>query len=406
MSRYVCIQTGARRGYAVPRLLAEAGMLERFHTDFAGNAGLGRWTAPFRRIPALRNVASRITGRQIPASVVPVTTTHDGAGLRLLARNALGRRDSESCFRRQLDEGHRFGDSITRHGFGNATHVYSMLSEGGPSLEAAKARGLKVVSEVYILLSTERILSAEQRLFPDWEPAALDYQSLRDELIPDDPYPGNIDLCICPSEAVRDDLVANWGVDRNNTAIVPYGMDPRWLELEPHPEPGRILFVGTADLRKGIHYLAKAAAILRQNGFSGEFRIAGHVSDAVRRQADCSHLTFLGRVPRHQVHEEFQRADLFVLPSLAEGSAEVTYEALAAGVPQIVTKAAGSVARDGIDGRIITERNPEELAEAIAIAVHDRAWREEASRNSREHARDFVWQKYGERLKGTLQFTV
>ncbi len=403
MKRFICVQTGARRAYAVPRLLAGAGMLERFHTDFAGNLGGGRYLAALHRVPGLRSLAARVAGRRIPPEILALTNTHDGGALRHFLRDALGRNDPESRFRRAVDEGRRFGESILRHDFGRATHVYAMLNEGGPFLDAARARGLTLVSEVYILLSTERIVAAEQAAYPDWEPAAADYETLRNEILPEHSYPRNADLCVCPSEAVREDLVANWGVARENTALVPYGMDPKWLDLEPRPEPGRILFVGTADLRKGIHHLARAAAILRNDGFSGEFRIAGHATDTVRRHPECRHLKFLGRVPRHQIHEEFQRADLFVLPSLAEGSAEVTYEALAAGVPQIVTRAAGSVARDGIDGLLVPERDSLALAAAIARGVSDRAWRDCAARESRTRAREFTWERYGERLVAALQ---
>jgi len=402
MSRFLCVQTGARRAYAVPRLLAAAGMLERFDTDFAGNRGGGRIVAAMRHLPLVRNAGARVAGRRLPDEIRPLTTTHDLSALRLLIRNWLGRRDPEGRFRRQVDECRRFGESLIRTGFDRGTHVYSMLGEAGPFFDAAKKHGLTLVSEVYILLSTERIVADEQRRYPEWEPAAVDFESLRHELAPDDPYPRNMDLCLCPSEAVLEDLVANWGVPRERAALVPYGMDPRWLDLEPRPETGRILFVGTADLRKGIHYLARAAALLHERGLRYEFRIAGHVTEAVRTQPDCRHLTFLGRVPRHQVHEEFQRADLFVLPSLAEGSAEVTYEALAAGVPQIVTRAAGSVARDGIDGLIVPERDPEALAAAIEHGVSDRPWRERAAEASRERARDYTWEKYGERLIAAL----
>lgn len=400
MSRYLCIQTGARRAYAVPRLLAEAGRLDRFHTDLAGNVGWGRILS---RLPGSGGMAARLHGRQVPDRVLPLTTTHDEAALRLLVKDVFGRRDPETRFRRQIAFSRDFGRSLLRHGFGDATHLYSMLNEGSGLFEEARMRGIRVVSEVYILLSTERILSEEQRRFPDWEPSPLDYASLREELLPDDPYPGNIDLCLCPSEAVREDLIAHWGVLPERTALVPYGMDPRWLELETRPEPGRILFVGTADLRKGIHYLAFASELLRSRGFRGEFRIAGNVSETVRHHPDCRHLTFLGRIPRDRIHEEFQRADLFVLPSLAEGSAEVTYEALAAGVPQIVTRAAGSVARDGIDGLLVPKRDPQALADAIERGVGDRTWRAAASAASRERAREFTWERYGERMIASLK---
>ena len=46
-------------------------------------------------------------------------------------------------------------------------------------------------------------------------------------------------------------------------------------------------------------------------------------------------------------------ADVFVFPSLFEGSAVVTYEALAAGLPSVVTPSAGSVVRDGVEGFIV-----------------------------------------------------
>ena len=117
----------------------------------------------------------------------------------------------------------------------------------------------------------------------------------------------------------------------------------------------------------------------------------------------CRRLTFLGRVPRQQIHEEFQRADVFVLPSLAEGSAEATYEALASGVPLVTTKASGSVACDGIEGRIVPERNVEILASAIEQIVEDRPVRDRMAHAARERARDYTWERYEDRLVGVLQ---
>ena len=46
-------------------------------------------------------------------------------------------------------------------------------------------------------------------------------------------------------------------------------------------------------------------------------------------------------------------ADVFAFPSLFEGSAVVTYEALACGLPSVVTPESGSVARDGVDGFVV-----------------------------------------------------
>ena len=161
--------------------------------------------------------------------------------------------------------------------------------------------------------------------------------------------------------------------------------------------------MGTAELRKGIHYLAMAAERLRSRGRNYDFRVAGHVSEQVRRHPMCRRLTFLGRVPRDRIHQEFQQADVFVLPSLAEGSAEVTYEALACGVPVITTKAAGSVVRDGVEGRIVPGRDSEMLAEAIQELVEDRQKRDRMAHAARDRAREYTWERYGERLVAALK---
>ena len=97
-------------------------------------------------------------------------------------------------------------------------------------------------------------------------------------------------------------------------------------------------------------------------------------------------LIFLGRVPRTEIKKEFQKADVFVLPTLAEGSATVVYEAMATGLPVITTKSAGSVIENGVDGIIIPERDPHALANAIERLVKDRSLRDKISENSRKTA--------------------
>src|SRR5437667_10692292 len=103
------------------------------------------------------------------------------------------------------------------------------------------------------------------------------------------------------------------------------------LSVPDEPVRARILFAGTADLRKGIHYLAMASEKLVEQGFHYEFRIAGDVEHSVANQRECRYLTFLGRVPRAGMTREFASADLFVLPALAEGWAEARSGALACG---------------------------------------------------------------------------
>jgi len=401
--KYIAVQTGARRGYAVPAILENAGMLERFYTDLAGNCGLGSLLSAIQKIPGISGKLPPLSSRYVPQDIISKTQTFGLLYLNERLKQTVGSKDSASSFKRHLDSSQRLQRAMIRAGFGQATHVFSMLSEAGSFMTEAYQRGLTVVAEVYILLSTERLLHEERKAFPNWEPEVADYSELRRRWVKVDPLIEYTHLYICPSAAVQDDLIDKWGVPKERTQLVPYGMNPRWLELEPKPKPGRILFVGTADLRKGIHYLALAAEKLHARGHRYEIRVAGDVSAQVTQQSACRHLTFLGRVPRHLIHEEFQQADLFVLPSLAEGSAEVTYEALAAGLPLVVTAAAGSVARDGIEARIIPDRDSASLADAIESIVEDRILRNRFAYAARERARDYTWEKYGVRLVTALE---
>ncbi|MBA2435795.1 MAG: glycosyltransferase family 4 protein [Chthoniobacterales bacterium] len=184
---------------------------------------------------------------------------------------------------------------------------------------------------------------------------------------------------------------------------MPYGVDPRWLQLQTRPCRGRVFFAGTVELRKGIHYLAMSADKLATRGHNYTFRVAGNITPSVQRQPVCRHLTFLGRLPRLQLEKEFSTADIFVLPSLSETGPEVNYEALACGIPVVTTPEARAIVRNGVDGLIVPSRDPDALADAISQIIEDREKRDRMSRAARGRARDYTWERYGERLITALR---
>jgi hypothetical protein len=401
--KFIVAQVGARRSYAVPAILENAGLLERFYTDITGDIGLGAIFSAAAMLPVVGKSARRLAARRLPSNIRAKTTTFPGISLVHAFREAMVARDPAAA----CHEGVRFSDALgmamTQCGFGNATHMYSMLGECGQLFAEGKRRGLVAVSEIYIPLSTERILKDERKKFPGWEENVPDYAAVCRGFESSGGPRADADSVICPSRWVRDDLVRNFGFPSERAAVVPYGVNPELFSVRNEPVRGRILFAGTAELRKGIHYLAAAAEKLVAQGLHCEFRVAGNVERSVANQEECRHLKFLGRVPRVKITGEFAVADLFVLPSLAEGSAETTYEALACGVPVVTTLEAGSVLRDGIDGRIVPSRDPEALANAITEIVEDRPKRERMSRAARDQARGYTWERYGERLLAALR---
>jgi glycosyltransferase involved in cell wall biosynthesis len=401
--KFIVAQVGARRSYAVPAILEKAGMLDRFYTDITGDIGLGALFSAAAVLPLVGKSARRLATRRLPFNIRGKTTTFPRISLVHALREAMVARDPAASCR----EGVRFSDALgmamTRCSFGSATHMYSMLGECGPLFAEGKRRGLVTVSEIYIPLSTEHILTEERKKFIGWEFNVPDYAAVCRGFEVGHRLSMDADLAICPSVWVRDDLVQNFGLPGERAAVVPYGVNPELFSVRNEPVRGRILFAGTAELRKGVHYLAAAAEKLLVRRARCEFRVAGNVERSVANQEQCRHLKFLGRIPRVKIAGEFALADLFVLPSLAEGSAETTYEALACGVPVVTTLEAGSVVRDGIDGRIVPSRDPEALANAIAEIVEDRQKRERMSRAARDRARDYTWERYGERLLAALR---
>lgn len=392
--RFIAVQIGARRGYVVPSILEKAGMLEALYTDLCANAGLGVALDRFCPQSLRSGAVSRLLNRRVPPNIQEKVHTFDWASICYLARqrlsgnNLLKQHQALTALKREMSQ------AMIGKGLGQATHIFSMLGEGTDFLEFAKDQNLKVINDIYISPATHRIIQSEREKFSDIEPT-IPEQIIQDDSVWFSKVCQLTDVFIVPSRFVERGL-EELGIDKSKCYTVPYDIEDSWLRLTNFPTKGRVLFVGTADLRKGIHILGTAAQKLSHRNY--EFRIAGGVSDIVRKHQLTERLNFLGRVPRANIQSEFVQADIFVLPSLAEGSASVTYEALAAGLPVITTEAAGSVVRDGIEGFIVPERDAEALANRIEELVENRQLRDRMAAAARKRAQDYTWDKYAERL--------
>ncbi len=174
------------------------------------------------------------------------------------------------------------------------------------------------------------------------------------------------DVVVSPSPFVTRCLIAH-GVAAERVVEIPFGADlQRFSPAARRPDTFRLLYVASINHRKGTRYLLEAWRDL--NLPDAELVLAGTADDAGRailRQYDGCYRA-LGHVPWFDLPDLFRSASAFVLPSLAEGSALVTYMAMASGLPVIVTEDAGAVARDGIDGTVIRARDVAALRSAIA----------------------------------------
>lgn len=391
--RIAVLQPGARLHYAVPTLLQRAGMLQRLYTDFANLGALRNLEKLWPRClqPA---AARRFFGRKLPPEV-PSSKVRQVPYAVLRERMTPAKGGSKSTSSQAL-----LSTAMQEH-FAGANAIYTVLvNEDLDACRAAKAIGCRIIHEVMLTPDVGPLTAEEYRRYatPSHTTRLGEIAAGRER---DRQKYALADLILVPSEFVRGGVVG-LGADPAKVALVPYGIDKSWLERPSYPVPGRVLFVGSVGLRKGSHYLAEAARCLAERGIDCEVRVAGPLEAGVAQSAIFAGPTYLGQVPRADIHREYSHADIFVLPSLAEGMAIATLEAMAMGLPVITTPNAGSCVRDGIDGIIVPPADAFALMTAIERLLFDRDLRETMSRNAKARASDFTWEKYEGRLIAAL----
>ena len=400
MMRVIVAQHGARRHYAIPRLLERAGMLEALYTDSSAYSPLGRVAAWLKPLSGGR--LARLAHR-VPRGVPREKVFSTDAVFWFEASRAFGSRARSEDFeyrhwcsvlsRRMAAWGTRHGDIL-----------YNMYCENLAFVEYAKSAGLRIATDVYINPQTKWIVAEECRRFPRWAEIyrsndgidAVSSACIEKML-------ALSDILICPSQWVIDGLVAFRAFDPSRVALVPDGCTLDYDGRRNQPVPGRVLFAGVDALRKGLPYLGQAATALRSRGRTYDFRVAGIEDRRVWNDPLCRDLHFLGRLTTEQMKQEFLTADVLALPTLSEGLAGVCTQAMAAGLPVVTTRCAGTTIQSGVDGILVPERDAAVLAEAIDECIQRRSFRQDLAEQAWAAAGYFSEEKWGQRLLPVLQ---
>lgn len=156
------------------------------------------------------------------------------------------------------------------------------------------------------------------------------------------------DKIICVSELAKRSYI-DAGVDPMRLVVNQVGCDvAKFAALGDSARDGapKFAFVGMPGHVKGFDLLTAAHAQLRGRCPEADLYVAGDAAMAARL-ADSNRIHLLGKLSHEQLRKLFARIDCLVLPSRLESFGMVVVEALAAGVPVIVSDHAGaSVAID------------------------------------------------------------
>lgn len=206
------------------------------------------------------------------------------------------------------------------------------------------------------------------------------------------------DYVVTPSPFARQSFLDH-GFDPDRVLCLPFGTD-----VPPRREPSggettTFVFAGRVALRKGIQYLLPAWESLDLP--DAELVVASDVDETaqsvVEQYRDVDGVTFRGWVD--DIYQLFWDADAFLFPTLEEGSARVTYEAMACELPVVTTFNSGWVGDDGTHGVEVPIRDEDALAAAIRRLAENPAERRQMGTEARELiVENYTEDDYGDRL--------
>jgi alpha-maltose-1-phosphate synthase len=191
-------------------------------------------------------------------------------------------------------------------------------------------------------------------------------------------------------------------VEPDRLAVVPYGVDTSAFRpsVDGRPRgPLRMLFAGQLTQRKGIAYALEAMELLDPAAF--QLTLIGPVigrGRGLRRHE--ARFRRLSGVPLQDMPAVYAQADVLVLPSIVEGSAVVVLEAMASGLPVIVTPNVGADAvQDGVEGFVVPIRTPEAIAERLELLSSDPELRLRMGQAARARSETCTWPRFHERVR-------
>lgn len=209
------------------------------------------------------------------------------------------------------------------------------------------------------------------------------------------------DYVLCPSDFVYESFLKN-GFKENQLFKIPYGVDLKKFTIERKKHKKiTYIFIGSIQVRKGIYYLLESWKSL--NLKDAELILVGRVwpdaKNIVKKYMNEPNIKFVGFDSHPSKY--LRESDVFISPSMEEGSALTCYEAMASGLPIIATFNTGAVARDKKEGFIIPAGDMDKLKSKIKYFYDNPKQIIKMGNAARKRVEDFSWENYGKKVLET-----
>lgn len=202
---------------------------------------------------------------------------------------------------------------------------------------------------------------------------------------------------------------------RQEMQIIQNGVDTEMFHPDPTKQSSdRMVFLSTSRLtpRKGIHHLIEAFALaLGETTKPIELHIIGEgeqkpvLEESARALGIAEKVKFIGRVEHEALAGYYQMAHVFVLPSKNEGMSNSALEALATGLPLLVSGTGGmqELVTDGMNGYFIDPEDPATFAEKIVALAEQPETVTTFGVESRRRAEARSWNKVAQSFRSILE---
>jgi glycosyltransferase involved in cell wall biosynthesis len=280
--------------------------------------------------------------------------------------------------------------------------VYAYEDCAVRSFETARDLGLRRIYDLPIAYweTAQSLLRAEAQRYPDWEPTLGGTRDSEEKLARKTRELDLAEIVVCPSSFVLDSLPEE--VRRTKRCVVaPFGSPPHMTD-ESHrtyEKSLRFLFAGALSQRKGLADLFAAMKLV--NSSQAELVVMGSLILPLQFYRN-QFAGFSYEPPRaHAAVLNLMRScDVLVLPSIVEGRALVQQEAMACGLPLIVTRNAGGedLIIQGETGFLVPAGSPAAIAEKIAWFLENRGKLPAMRAAVRAKAAELTWPAYGNKI--------
>jgi hypothetical protein len=192
------------------------------------------------------------------------------------------------------------------------------------------------------------------------------------------------DLNLADAVLVNSDFVKktfiNQGWSNEKVHVIYTGIDDQFLNKASTgkssnkilKKPRKFLFAGDFCKRKGAIEIMRA--FTNVSDLDWNLEIIGNLDPELDQEIDLffknQHVKHIPFLPRLSLVEKMLETDVFVFPSLAEGSATVIYMAMVCGCYIITTENSGSIVKDGIHGEIINSGDIFALENSIRRVIN------------------------------------